>query len=104
MGLLGPESGLGLFEQAASVEYSYFDPPFKNLAYEKIFKRFGNFNISIYEDTNSVRIMGHGEPSAELVTSYERQLRECLDYYEVLLAKQTYLAGNVRPLQVSYIS
>jgi glutathione S-transferase len=38
--LLGSESGLALLEQAASVEYSYFDPPIKGLAYEKIFKRF----------------------------------------------------------------
>lgn len=51
--LLGPESDLGLFEQAASVEYSYFDPPFQKLAYEKIFKRFGNFQaFQFSENTN----------------------------------------------------
>ncbi|OOQ90657.1 putative glutathione S-transferase [Penicillium brasilianum] len=76
--ILGPESGLGLFEQAASVEYSYFDPPMKNLAYEKIFKR----------------MMGHGEPDLELVSNYERQIRECFDYYERLLTKQRFLAGE----------
>lgn len=27
------------FQQAASVEYSYFDPPMKQLAYESLFKR-----------------------------------------------------------------
>jgi glutathione S-transferase len=32
----------------------------------------------------------------DLVSSYERQIRQCFDYYEGLLAKQTYLAGNVR--------
>lgn len=30
---------IGKFEQAASVEYSYFDPSFKTLTYENIFKR-----------------------------------------------------------------
>ena len=30
---------LGLFEQADSVGYSYFDPAIENLAYESIFKR-----------------------------------------------------------------
>ncbi|KAJ5547313.1 glutathione S-transferase [Penicillium frequentans] len=76
--LLGSELGLALMEQAASVEYSYFDPPFKGLAYEKIFKR----------------MMGHGEPDAHLVNVYEEQIHQCFDYYESLLAKQTYLAGN----------
>jgi glutathione S-transferase len=40
--MLGPESGLALFEQAASVEYSYFEPPIKGLAYEKMFKKLGH--------------------------------------------------------------
>lgn len=31
-------SELGIFEQTASVEYSYFDPAVTNLAYEKLFK------------------------------------------------------------------
>lgn len=48
--------------------------------------------------------MGHGEPSAELVSSYERQLHECFDYYEDLLAKQTYLTGNVGSFQISHIT
>jgi hypothetical protein len=40
-------------------------------------------------------MMGHGEPDVRLVSDYEEQLRQCFDYYESLLVKQTYLAGKV---------
>jgi hypothetical protein len=43
--------------------------------------------------------MGHGEPNNELVSTYEKQICQCFDYYESLLAKQTYLAGNVSLLK-----
>lgn len=36
---------LAVFEQAASVEASYFDPAITQLAYEKMFKRFVNFRV-----------------------------------------------------------
>jgi len=31
---------VAVFEQAASVEYSYFDPPITQIAYERMFKRY----------------------------------------------------------------
>ncbi|GLA81457.1 hypothetical protein AtubIFM56815_005108 [Aspergillus tubingensis] len=70
------------FQQTASVEYSYFDPPMKQLAYESLFKR-----------VNSM--MGHGEPDTSLVSLYKDQIRKCLDYYEGILEKQDYLGGTV---------
>ncbi|GFN16894.1 glutathione S-transferase family protein [Aspergillus tubingensis] len=66
------------FQQAASVEYSYFDPPMKQLAYESLFKS----------------MMGHGEPDTSLVSLYKDQIRKCLDYYEGILEKQDYLGGT----------
>lgn len=47
--------------------------------------------------------MGHGEPNAELVSTYENQIRQCFDYYEALLAKQTYLAGNVSLIEETHL-
>ncbi|KAI4740416.1 hypothetical protein E4T50_09115 [Aureobasidium sp. EXF-12298] len=48
LGLPKTSEDLALFEQAASVEYSYFEPSIFKLAYEKLFKK----------------MMGHGEPDA----------------------------------------
>ncbi|CEL02179.1 hypothetical protein ASPCAL03351 [Aspergillus calidoustus] len=69
---------LSRFQQAASVEYSYFDPPITQLAYQKLFKR----------------QMGQGEPDEQLVHECERRIQECLDYYEQLLGEDEYLAGK----------
>ncbi|GKZ27492.1 hypothetical protein AbraIFM66951_005991 [Aspergillus brasiliensis] len=41
------------FYQAASVEYSYFDPPFKQLAYESLFKRFVESEFTWHNRPNS---------------------------------------------------
>ncbi|GLA19142.1 hypothetical protein AnigIFM62618_006805 [Aspergillus niger] len=41
------------FYQAASVEYSYFDPPFKQLAYESLFKRFVESEFTWHNGPNS---------------------------------------------------
>ncbi|KEQ70859.1 glutathione S-transferase, partial [Aureobasidium namibiae CBS 147.97] len=69
---------VGAFEQAASVEFSYLDPIVTKLAYERSFKN----------------MMGHGDPDAATVASLENNLKECLDYYERILASQDFVAGR----------
>ncbi|KAI0294647.1 glutathione S-transferase [Multifurca ochricompacta] len=67
------------FEQAASVEYSQFDPIAAGIATEKVFK------LRRGLETNEERVK-------ELVPL----LGFKLDGYEIILSKQKYLAGNVR--------
>ena len=67
------------FEQAASIEYSHFDPLASIIVREKVFKpRFGQAT------------------DEKLVEELSAQLEKKLDAYEVILGKQKYLAGNVR--------
>ncbi|OBZ69076.1 hypothetical protein A0H81_10880 [Grifola frondosa] len=66
-----------LFEQAASIETSNFDPFASSVAYEKVIKvRYG------------------GETDVKLVESHLNTLNAKLDAYEVILSKTKYLAGN----------
>ncbi|KAF8265883.1 glutathione S-transferase [Lactarius quietus] len=68
---------LAVFEQAASVEYSQFDPIVSGIAAEKVFKpRYG-------KATNEAA-----------VTELLERLEIKLNAYEVILGKQKYLAGN----------
>ncbi|CVL11175.1 related to glutathione S-transferase [Fusarium proliferatum] len=69
---------LATYEQAASVEYSYFDPTMKSLAYEKIFKRF----------------MGRGDPDRAAVERLEIDLAKVMDHYEKVLSDSEHLAGS----------
>ncbi|KAF5573632.1 cytochrome P450 monooxygenase oxidoreductase, partial [Fusarium pseudocircinatum] len=69
---------LATYEQAASVEYSYFDPTMKSLAYEKMFKRF----------------MGRGDPDKATVERLEADLVQVFQHYEKVLSHSDYLAGN----------
>ncbi|KAF4552362.1 Glutathione S-transferase-like protein 14 [Elsinoe fawcettii] len=69
---------LGRYEEASSVEYSYFDPSMKQLAYEKVFKGF----------------MGKGEPDAEVVEGLTGTLLRALDWYETKLEGQDWLGGE----------
>ena len=64
------------FEQAASIECSNFDPIAVGIAVEKIFKG--------------------GVPNEKLVEELVGKLEGKLDGYEAILAKQKYLAGDVR--------
>ena len=41
------------------------------------------------------RMMGHGETDAGTVKYLEGTIKETLDYWEALLAKQQYLSGDV---------
>ncbi|KAI4762497.1 glutathione S-transferase III [Aureobasidium sp. EXF-3400] len=73
-----PPEDIAMFEQAASVEYSYFDTSISKLAYEKLFKQF----------------FGRGEPDPAVVRGLEAQFGEVLDYYEKLLSRQPYVTGS----------
>ncbi|KAM0241491.1 hypothetical protein ACHAP5_007530 [Fusarium lateritium] len=79
---LAPPSGdakaLAAFEQAASVEYAYFEPAVSSLGFELIFK--GLFNL--------------GETSQATVDQQKAQLKTTLDHYDRVLDKQDYLAGE----------
>ena len=67
------------YEQAASIEYSQFDPIVSGIAREKVFKpRFGQ------------------TPDEKRVEELVAQLEGKLDGYEAILGKQKYLAGDVR--------
>ncbi|CAE7087360.1 unnamed protein product [Rhizoctonia solani] len=67
----------GLFEQAASIEYSSFDPNAAPLTGERIFaKMFGR------------------EADEKLVQKYIDALNTKMDGYERILSKQKYLAGD----------
>ncbi|KAF5248724.1 hypothetical protein FANTH_5794 [Fusarium anthophilum] len=69
---------LAVFEQAASVEYAYFEPAVSTLGFELIFKKL--FNLG---DTNQA-----------IVDQQKNLLSTTLDYYEKQLQNQEYLAGN----------
>ncbi|KAG8741698.1 hypothetical protein FRC10_002571 [Ceratobasidium sp. 414] len=76
--LLPPPSDFkayGLFEQAASVEYSSFDPSASGLAAELVFKK-------------------GLEPNEVLVEQYKTTLKAKMDGYERILSKSKYLAGD----------
>ncbi|QRV81623.1 glutathione S-transferase [Ceratobasidium sp. AG-Ba] len=79
-GLLPPTSDLkayGLFEQAASIEYSAFDPSASGLVAQRVFNpRFGK------------------EVDEVLAMHFETILKNKLEGYERVLSKQKYLAGN----------
>ncbi|KAH7133838.1 glutathione S-transferase [Dactylonectria macrodidyma] len=83
---LGPPAGdikaLALFEQAASVEASYFEPAVEKLGFELIFKK----------------VLGLGEAEEAIVDQQKAQLKNVLNYYENVLSEQDYLAGNTYSL------
>jgi len=68
----------GLFEQACSVEMSYFDAPAHGLAAECIFKP---------------KFLGIASNPAE-IEKFTKTLDQALAVYETILSKQAYLAGN----------
>jgi len=66
------------FEEAASLEYSDFDPPASSLVYELLFKK----------------MKGLGEADQALVAKYEEQLKTKLAGYERILGERKFLAGD----------
>ncbi|PNP84102.1 hypothetical protein FNYG_02790 [Fusarium nygamai] len=72
-----PEA-LAVFEQAASVEYAYFEPAVSALAFELIFKKLRNL----------------GDTDQAIVDQQKKLLSTTLDYYEEKLQRQEYLLGS----------
>ncbi|KAH7319560.1 glutathione S-transferase [Rhizoctonia solani] len=68
----------GLFEQAASIEYSSFDPLVSGIYRENLFSR-----------------LESREPDSTLIEKYHQTLLEKLEAYERILSKQKYLGGDV---------
>ncbi|KAF8837492.1 glutathione S-transferase-like protein [Paxillus ammoniavirescens] len=68
---------LAFFDQAASIELSHFDPHAFGLVFEKVIK--GRKGLP---------------PDDSAVTKHLAALNDKLDVYEVILAKQKYLAGD----------
>ncbi|KZT05162.1 glutathione transferase [Laetiporus sulphureus 93-53] len=66
-----------LFEQAASIELSNFDPYMNALAWEVMFKKYSG-----------------GTADEVIVADLVKTLNSKLDAYEVLLSKSKYLAGD----------
>ncbi|RAK95979.1 cytochrome P450 [Aspergillus ibericus CBS 121593] len=79
--LAPPETDLKAFayyQQALSIEQSYFDPLVSGIAYEKVFKE----------------RKGHGPTDEARVQALFAQLELTLEGYERVLSKQPYLAGE----------
>jgi glutathione S-transferase len=66
------------FEQAASVEYSHFEPIASGILVERVFKQYRGLTAD-----------------EERVKQLIPQLESKLDVYETILGKQKYLAGDV---------
>ncbi|KAH6997367.1 glutathione S-transferase [Ilyonectria destructans] len=79
---IGDSKALASFEQAASVEASYFEPTVEKLAFELIFKK----------------ALGIGETDEAIVDQQKAQLIKVLDYYENNLSHQDYLSGKTYTL------
>ncbi|CZT52274.1 related to glutathione S-transferase [Rhynchosporium secalis] len=79
---LMPEEGdfkaYGFFEQACSVEQSYFDGPASGICWEKVFKP----------------MKGLGNTDEELVKKHVAALDAAFAVYDVILGRQAYLAGD----------
>ncbi|CAE6380626.1 unnamed protein product [Rhizoctonia solani] len=69
------------FEQAASIEYSVFDPPASAVVYERVV-------VPIYG----------GTPNEELIKKHTDNLKAKMEGYELILSKQKYLGGNTLTL------
>jgi glutathione S-transferase len=75
------------FEQAASVEYSNFDPIASGISKEKVFKQLWG---GVADEKRVEELLG--------------MLEGKLDGYEAILGKQKYLAGDVRASSCSGVS
>jgi len=73
----GPKA-YGLFEQACSIESSYFDPSVSGILNEKVYKAF----------------RGGGPPDEAHVKTLVNALDETFAVYDKILAKQEWLAGD----------
>ncbi|VUC32401.1 unnamed protein product [Clonostachys rosea] len=94
---------LAAFEQAASVEYAYFEPAVSALGFELIFKKWVQLSTSGWKLTcqltrGGTRLFKLGETNQEIVDQQLALLKTTLDYYSHVLERQHYLAGNTYTL------
>jgi glutathione S-transferase len=87
--------GKALFEQAASIEVANFDSPASKAVAENYFKPSAHSIPHISSADIPTSMFGQ-TPNKESFDGYIKMLSEKLDVYDTILAKQKYLAGNVR--------
>ncbi|KAG8796552.1 hypothetical protein FRC12_019059 [Ceratobasidium sp. 428] len=76
-----------LFEQAASIEYSSFDPPCSGLVFERMFAEKKGL-----------------KPNEAVAEKHHAALKSKLDGYERILSKQKYLAGDVSSFDILFLT
>jgi glutathione S-transferase len=92
-----------IFEQAASIETSNFAPPAGTILLEKILAPYvmvetvSMLSRASIPDTHPCRRYGR-EPNQERYEEAVKKLESALDVYDAILAKNAYLAGDVRDL------
>ncbi|CAI6014000.1 unnamed protein product [Clonostachys chloroleuca] len=91
---------LATFEQAASVEYAYFEPAVSALGFELIFKKWvqSSANSICQLTRGGTRLFKLGETNQAIVDQQLTLLNTTLDYYSHILERQHYLAGNTYTL------
>ena len=104
-----PENGddddkaYGLFEQACSVEQSYFAAACETIGTELVIKKYSTLSswrppnslvFSRVADQSGHRAKGLGPPDETRVAQAEAALDQVLAYYDEILAKRKYLAGD----------
>ena len=103
----GSPAEIGAYEQALSIEYSYFQPTILGLAYEIMFKKWVISVIvlffRIFTKVNticstSLRFLGQGDPEPAIVARHRSTLTDTLDYYEKILGTRKHLAKEVREI------
>ena len=99
----GDNRAYGLFEQACSVEQSYFAAASETIGTELVIKKyvglfltFASLLFSWHSSLTGtlVRMKGLGPPDEARVAQAGADLDEVLAHYDTVLAKQRYLAGD----------
>ena len=99
----GDDKAYGLFEQACSVEQSYFAAASETIGTELMIKKYvsifltlANNPVLFAESLSGLfnRVKGLGPPDEARVAQAGAGLDEVFAYYDTVLAKQKYLAGD----------
>ena len=91
---------MALFEQAASIEVTDFDPPASGLGYENIVKTCVFLSLSLVERACAdEEMIGRYIPGLEtdtaMVAKYQATLERKMEGYDRLLSRQRFMAGDV---------
>lgn len=98
----GDDEAYARFEQACSIEQSYFAAAAETIGMELVIKQYvyrylpkGCLYFSrALSDCKSLRMKGLGPPDEARVAQAESHLDTCLALYDGILAKQKYIAGD----------